>query len=75
MLSLSDKQLNKTSFVDTEAPLDLSITNDIASSKVDDKQDDFNFEIDSEFIYGDAPHLMVYYIFRSLFVLQEYVQM
>ena len=34
MLSLSGNQLNKASFVDTESPLDLSITNDIASSKL-----------------------------------------
>ena len=65
MLSLSDNQLNKASFVDTEAPLDLSITNDIASSKVDDKQDDFNFEIDSEFLYGDVPRSPSYGVYIS----------
>ena len=65
MLSLSDNQLNKASFVDTEAPLDFSITNDIASSKVDNKQDDFNFEIDGEFLYGDVPRSPSYVVYIS----------
>ena len=41
-------QLNKANSSDTEAPsldLNLSITNDIVSSKNYDKRDDFNFEI------------------------------
>ena len=39
-------QLNKANSSDTEAPfldLNLSITNDIVSSKIYDKRDDFNF--------------------------------
>ena len=42
----TELQLNKANSSDTEAPifdLNLSITNDIVSSKVYDKQDDFNF--------------------------------
>ena len=41
-------QLNKTNSSDTEVPfldLNLSITNGIVSSKIYDKQDDFDFEI------------------------------
>ena len=44
----TELQLNKAYSSDTEAPfldLYLSITNSIASSKIHDKQDDFNFEI------------------------------
>ena len=44
----SDLQLNKTSTSDTEAAfldLHLSISNDIVSTKIDDKHDDFDFEI------------------------------
>ena len=44
----TELQLNKANSSDTEAPfldLNLSITNDIVSSKIYDKRDDFNFEI------------------------------
>ena len=44
----TELQLNKANSSDTEAPfLDLtfSITNGIVSTKIYDKQDDFNFEI------------------------------
>ena len=44
----TDLQLNKANSANTEAPfldLDLSITNCIVSSKIYDKQDDFDFEI------------------------------
>ena len=44
----TELQLNKANFSDTEAPflnLDLSITNDIVSSKIYDKRDDFISEI------------------------------
>ena len=40
-------QLNKANSSDTEAPfldLNLSITNDIISSKIYDKRNDFNFD-------------------------------
>ena len=44
----TELQLNKANSSDTEAPildLNLLITNGIASSKIYDKRDDFNFEI------------------------------
>ena len=44
----TELQLNKANSSDTEAPflnLNLSITNGIVSSKICDKQDDFNFPI------------------------------
>ena len=44
----TELQLNKANSSDTEAPfwgLNLSIANGIVSSKIYDKQDDFNFEI------------------------------
>ena len=44
----TELQLNKANTSDTEAPfldLNLSITNDIVSSKIYDKRDDSNFEI------------------------------
>ena len=43
----TELQLNKANSSDAEAPfldLNLSITNGIVSSKIFDKQDDFNFE-------------------------------
>ena len=53
-------QLNKVNSSDTEVPfldLNLSITNGIVSSKIYDKQDDFNFEIVNfpPFLEGDVP--------------------
>ena len=72
----AELQLNKANSSDTEAPfldLNLSITNDIVSSKIYDKQDDFNFEIvNFPFLDGDVP---IVYIFLSLFVLLECVLM
>ena len=44
----TDLQLNKANSADTEVPffdLGLSIKNDIVSSKIYDKQDDFDLEI------------------------------
>ena len=56
----TELQLNKANSSDTEAPfldLNLSITNGIVSSKIFDKQDDFNFEIvNFPFLDGDVPH-------------------
>ena len=72
----TELQLNKANSSDTEAPfldLNLSITNGIVSSKIYDKQDDFNFEIvNSHFLMEMflAPLPMVY-IFLSLIVLLE----
>ena len=55
----SELQLNKFNSSDTEAPfsdLNLSITNGTVSSKIYDKQDDFNFEIVIfPFLDGDVP--------------------
>ena len=42
----TELQLNKANSLNTEAPfldLELSITNGIVSTKIYDKQDDFNF--------------------------------
>ena len=58
----------------------MSITNNIVSTKIYDKRDDFNFEIvNFPFLDGDtfvflAPFHMVY-TFHNLLVLQEYVLM
>ena len=72
----TEPQLNKANSSESEAPfldLNLSITNDIVSSKIYDKQDDFNFEIVTfQFLDGDVPRSPSY-IFLSLFVLQECV--
>ena len=72
----TELQLNKANSSDTEAPfldLNLSITNDIVSSKIYDKRDDSNFEIVNfpflmEMFLALLPRV---YIFRSLFVLLE----
>ena len=55
----------------------MSITNDIVSSKIYDKRNDFNFEIvNFPFLDGGVPRpLHMLYIFLSLFVLLEYVLM
>ena len=45
----SELQLNKTNTSDTEAAfwdLHLSFSNDIVSTKINDRRDDFDFEID-----------------------------
>ena len=58
-ICLTELQLNKANSSDIEAPflaLNLSITNDIVSFKIYDKQDDFNFEIvNYPFLDGDVP--------------------
>ena len=74
----TELQLKKANYFDNEAPflnLKLSITNCIASSKICDKWDDFNFEKSIfQFLDGVVPrHLPMMYKFISLFVLQEYV--
>ena len=65
----TEPQLNKTNSSDTEAPfsdLNLSITNGIVSSKIDDKRDDFNFEIvNSPFLDGDVPRSPSYGVYIS----------
>ena len=76
----TELQLNKAYPSDTGAPfldLDLSITNGIDSTKIYDKQDDFNFEMLILHFLMEmflAPLPMVY-SFRKLFVLQECVLM
>ena len=66
---LTELQLNKANYSDTEAPflaLNLSITNGIASSKIYDKQDDFNFEIEnSPFLDGYVPRSTSSYVYIS----------
>ena len=62
-------QLNKANSSDTEAPfldLNLSITNGIVSSKIYDKQDDFNFEIvNFPLLDGDVPRSPSYGVYIS----------
>ena len=65
----TELQLNKANSSDTEAPfldLNLSITNGIVSSKIYDKQDDFNFEIvNFPFLDGDVPRPPSYGVYIS----------
>ena len=55
----TELQLNKANSSDTETPfldLDLYITNDTAASKINDKRNEFNFEIvNFPFLDGDVP--------------------
>ena len=55
----SELQLNKANASDTKAAfldLHLSISNDIASTKINDKRDDFDFKIvNFPFLDGDVP--------------------
>ena len=49
----------------------MSITNGIVSSKIYDKQDDFNFEIiivNFPFLDGDVPHSPPYGVYISQFI-------
>ena len=58
----AELQLNKANASDTEAAffdLNLSIHNDIVSTKIYDKRDDFNFDI-VNFPFLDGDPLMVY---------------
>ena len=78
---LIELQLIKANSTDTRAPfldLDLSITNGIVLSKLNDKRGDFNFEVvNFPSIHRNlffAPIPMVY-TFRNVFVLREYVLM
>ena len=63
----TELQLNKAKSSETEAPfldLNLSITNDIVSSKIYDKRDDFNFElVNFPFLDGDVPRSPSYGVF------------
>ena len=65
----TELQLNKANSSDTEAPfldLNLSITSSIVSSKIYDKQDDFNFEIvNFPLLDGDVPRSPSYGVYIS----------
>ena len=65
----SELQLNKTNTSDTEAAflnLHLSISNDIVSTKIYDKRDDFEFEIvNFPFLDGDVPRSTSYGVYIS----------
>ena len=63
----SELQLNKANTSDTEAAfldMHLSISNDIVSSKIYNKRDDFDFEIVSfPFLDGDVPRSTSYGVY------------
>ena len=65
----TELQFNKAYSSDMEAPfldLNLSITNGIASSKIYDKRDDFNFEIvNFPFFDGNVPRSTSYGVYIS----------
>ena len=76
----SELQLNKGNTSDTEAAfldLHLSISNDIVSTKIYDKRDDFDFEIvNFPFLDGDVPLLHpMESISLNSFVLLEHLAM
>ena len=79
---LAELQLNKANASDTEAAfldLNLSMHNDIVSTKIYDKRDDFNFDIvNFLFLDGDVPQrpsygVFIYYIYLNLFALPEHL--
>ena len=65
----SELQLNKANTSDTKATfldLHLSISNDIVSTKIYDKRDDFDFEIvNFPFLDGDVPRSTSYGVYVS----------
>ena len=65
----SELQLNKANTSDTEAAFlafHLSISNDIVSTKIYDKRDDFDFEIvDFPFLDSDVPRSTSYGVYIS----------
>ena len=74
----AELQLNKVKAFDTEAAfsdLNLSIHNDIVSTKIYDKRDDYNFDIvNFPFLDGDVPQRPSYGVY-SLFALLEHLRM
>ena len=66
---LSELQLNKANTSDTEAAileLHLSVSNDIVPTKMNDKREDFDFEIvDFPFLDGDVPRSTSYGVYIS----------
>ena len=76
----AELQLNKANASDTVAAfldLNLSIHNDIVSTKIYDKRDDFNFDIvNFPFLDGDVPQSSYgVYIYLILFALPEHLRM
>ena len=63
----SELQLNKAHTSDTEAAfIDSSISNDIVSTKIYDKRDDFDFEIvNFPFLDGDVPRSTSFGVYIS----------
>ena len=65
----SELQLNTANTSDTKAAfldLPLSISNDIVSTKIYDKRDDFDFEIiNFPFLDGDVPRSISYGVYIS----------
>ena len=67
----AELQLNKANSSDTEAPflvLNLSVSNDIVSTKVNDKRDDFDFDIhvlNFPFLDGVVPRRTSYGVYIS----------
>ena len=65
----SELQLNKANTSDTKATfldLHLSMSNDIVSTKIYDKSDDFDFEIvSSPFLDDDVPRSTSYRVYIS----------
>ena len=76
----AELRLNKANASDTEAAfldLNLSIHNDIVSTKIFDKRDDFNFDIvNFPFLDCDVPQRPSYcvYIYLNLFALPEHLR-
>ena len=67
---LSELQLNKANTSDTEAvflDLHLSISNDIVSTKTNDKRDDFEI-VNFQFLDGDVPRSTSYGVYTSQLV-------
>ena len=68
-LYLSELQLNKANTSDTEAAfldLHLSISNDIVSTQIYDKRDDFDFEfVNFPFLDGVVPRSTSYGVYIS----------
>ena len=76
----AELQLNKANASDTEAAfldLNLSIHNDIVSTKIYDKRDDFNFDIvNFPFLDGDVPQRPSYGVYISQLIrLPEHLRM
>ena len=76
----TELQLDKANASDTEAAfldLNLSIHNDIVSTKIYGKQDNFSFDIvNFPFLDGDVPRHPSYgvYIYLNLFTLPEHLR-